>query len=56
MAKTIVKHATKDQPDVDFVKIDISSAHQGDNRFHVFLLLSIQLVPTIENSKLEMLR
>lgn len=34
MAKTIVKHATKGQPDVDFVKINISSAHQGDNMAH----------------------
>ncbi|EFC06170.1 hypothetical protein HMPREF9013_0871 [Bulleidia extructa W1219] len=34
MAKTIVKHANKGQPDVDFVKIDISSAHQGDNMAH----------------------
>ena len=34
MAKTIVKHATKGQPDADCVKIDISSAHQGDNMAH----------------------
>lgn len=34
VAKTIVKHATKGQPDADFVKIDISSAHQGDNMAH----------------------